>query len=43
MFGEMGRVLFLEGARVEPRRLEAASYRFTQPELEGALRHELGR
>jgi uncharacterized protein (TIGR01777 family) len=33
----------LASARVEPRRLAAAGYEFRQPELEGALRHLLGR
>ncbi len=43
MFGEMGRVLFLDGARVEPRRLQAESgFRYLYPTLESALQHELG-
>lgn len=43
MFGEMGQALLLEGARVLPRRLQEAGYRFAYPELEGALRHALRR
>jgi uncharacterized protein (TIGR01777 family) len=42
LFGEMGDALLLEGAHVEPARLEQASFRFLHPELEGALRAELG-
>ena len=42
-FGEMGERLLLEGAFVKPARLEAARHRFAYPELEGALRHLLGR
>jgi uncharacterized protein len=38
LLGEMGRVLLLESARVLPRRLERAGFRFRHPELEGALR-----
>jgi uncharacterized protein (TIGR01777 family) len=41
-FGEMGQALLLEGARVEPARLAGAGFRFLHPELEGALRAELG-
>jgi uncharacterized protein (TIGR01777 family) len=33
----------LSGARLEPARLLEAGFRFQYPELEGALRHELGR
>ena len=42
-FGEMGQTLLLEGARVLPARLVAAGFPFLAPELEGALRAELGR
>jgi len=41
--GEMGRALLLEGARVLPARLDSAGYSFLFPELEPALRSELGR
>ncbi len=42
-FGEMGQALFLDGARVEPRRLQrSAGFRYLYPTLESALRHELG-
>jgi uncharacterized protein (TIGR01777 family) len=41
-FGEMGRTLLLEGARVEPGVLRASGFRFLEPELEPALRAELG-
>ena len=43
LFGEMGRSLLLEGQRVRPRRLLDAGFRFRHPDLEGALRFELGR
>jgi uncharacterized protein (TIGR01777 family) len=42
-FGEMGEVLLLESARVRPARLVASGFRFLHPDLEGALRCELGR
>ncbi len=43
LFGEMGEALFLEGARVQPRRLQAdPGFRYLYPTLESALRHELG-
>jgi len=41
MFGEMAEWLLLGGARVLPGRLEQSGYRFTFPELEGALRSML--
>lgn len=40
--GELAREVLLSGAHVRPRRLEDSGYRFRYPELEGALRHELG-
>lgn len=40
--GELAREMLLSGAHVRPRRLEDSGYRFRYPELEGALRHELG-
>lgn len=43
MFGEMGDALLLSSTRVEPARLAASDYTFRHPELEGALRHILGR
>jgi uncharacterized protein (TIGR01777 family) len=43
LFGEMGDALLLSSTRVEPARLQASGYPFRQPELEGALRHILGR
>lgn len=43
LFGEMGRELLLEGARVRPARLQAAGFEFLYPDLEPALRHVLGR
>ncbi len=43
LFGQMGRDLLLRGARVLPARLEEAGFQFLWPELEGALRFELGR
>jgi hypothetical protein len=43
LFGEMGDELLLSSARVEPARLAASGFRFAYPQLEGALRHLLGR
>jgi len=43
LFGEMADELLLTSARVMPARLQASGYRFRFPELEGALRHLLGR
>lgn len=42
-FGEMADALLLASARVIPARLQAAGYRYRFPDLEGALRHLLGR
>lgn len=42
-FGQMARETLLAGARVEPARLLDSGYAFRFPELEGALRHLLGR
>lgn len=42
-FGEMADELLLASTRVEPRSLLSAGYAFRFPELEGALRHLLGR
>ena len=41
--GEMADATILASTRVRPARLEATRYRFRFPELEGALRHVLGR
>ena len=43
MFGEMGEETLLSGQRVVPRRLLDAGFGFDFPELDGALRHELGK
>lgn len=43
LFGEMGETLLLGGQRVAPRALMDAGYRFSHPDLEGALRMMLGR
>ncbi|GIX49643.1 MAG: hypothetical protein KatS3mg131_3854 [Candidatus Tectimicrobiota bacterium] len=43
LFGEMADALLLASTRVEPARLLASGYRFRYPELEGALRHLLGK
>ncbi len=43
IFGEMGERLLLEGAFVAPTRLLDAGFRFRLPDLEAALRFELGR
>ena len=42
-FGEMADALLLAGQRVLPTRLQASGYTFRFPDLEGALRHLLGR
>lgn len=41
--GEVADELLLASARVEPAKLKEAGYEFRYPELEGALRHLLGR
>ncbi len=41
LFGEMGRCLLLEGARVRPGKLIADGFPFVYPDLEDALRDEL--
>jgi NAD dependent epimerase/dehydratase family enzyme len=43
LLGEMADQLLLTGARVLPERLLARGFEFRFPDLEGALRHELGR
>jgi uncharacterized protein (TIGR01777 family) len=43
MFGEMGEETLLSGQRVVPRRLLESEFRFDYPELDAALRHELGK
>ena len=43
IFGEMGKEVLLASTRVSPEKIMAAGYRFRHPELEGALRHLLGR
>ena len=43
LLGEMGRALLLDSARVLPRRLEHAGFRFTHADLEAALRAALAR
>ena len=42
-FGELADEMMLSSARVEPRRLLDTGYVFHYPEMEGALRHVLGR
>ena len=42
-FGEMADEMLLASQRVVPRRLSEAGYTFLYPELEGALRHVLGK
>ncbi|HEX6850490.1 MAG TPA: TIGR01777 family oxidoreductase [Candidatus Polarisedimenticolaceae bacterium] len=42
-FGEMGEAMLLGGAFVVPRALERAGFAFRHPELDAALRFELGR
>jgi uncharacterized protein len=43
LFGEMADATLLASSRVGPTVLEASGYRFRLPELDGALRHLLGR
>lgn len=42
-FGEMAETMLLVGQRVVPRKLEAAGFEFRHPQLEEALRFELGK
>jgi len=42
-FGEMGREILLSSTRVMPNKLVETGYRFRNPDLEGALRHLLGK
>jgi hypothetical protein len=42
-FGQMADELLLASLRVEPEKLLASGYRYRFPELEGALRHMLGK
>lgn len=42
-FGEMADALLLASTRVAPARLEQSGYSFRYPQLEGALRHVLGK
>jgi len=43
LFGEMGRETVLEGVPVHPNKLAESGFEFTYPNLDGALRHSLGR
>ncbi|MCL4157828.1 UNVERIFIED_CONTAM: hypothetical protein GTU68_059395, partial [Idotea baltica] len=42
LLGEMGDALLLGGQQVEPRVLQGSGFQYRYPELEGALRHQLG-
>ena len=42
-FGEMGRETILSSTRVKPAVLSQTGYLFRHPDLEGALRHLLGK
>ena len=42
-FGELAEELLLAGQRVRPEKLQRSGFEFSWPELEGALRHVLGR
>ena len=42
-FGEMAEATLLASTRVRPQRLQSTGYRFRFPDLEGALRHLLGK
>jgi NAD dependent epimerase/dehydratase family enzyme len=41
LFGEMGKTLLLEGARILPKKLEDAGFKFNFTNLEDALKHVL--
>jgi NAD dependent epimerase/dehydratase family enzyme len=43
IFGEMGKEVLLSSTRVKPEKIMASGYCFRHPDLEGALRHLLGR
>jgi uncharacterized protein (TIGR01777 family) len=43
VFGEMAALTMLASQRVKPARLEGSGFRFTHPDLEGALRRACGR
>lgn len=43
LYGEMGEVLLLEGQKVLPAKLSTSGFSFLYPDLESALRWELGR
>ena len=43
IFGEMADEMLLSGARVFPKKLQEAGFRFEYPDIEAALRHELGK
>lgn len=43
LLGEMGQALLLEGQRAVPERAQATGYAFLRPDLEDALRVQLGR
>ena len=43
LFGEMGEALLLSSQEVVPEKLTVSGYQFKFPELEGALRHLLGK
>ena len=43
LFGEMGKALLLEGQKVKPSKLKNAGFEFLYPNLDSALRWELGR
>jgi len=43
MFGEMGKVLIIEGQDVKPTRLQESGFTFTYSRLESCLRNCLGR
>jgi NAD dependent epimerase/dehydratase family enzyme len=43
MLGEVADALLLASQRMQPARLQDSGYAFRYPQLEGALRHLLGR
>ena len=43
LFGEMGKALLLDGARVVPEKARATGFDFRYPSLEESLRFQLGK
>lgn len=43
IFGEMAEEMLLTGQKVLPKKLQSAGFKFRYPDIESALRHELGK